>query len=81
MSSTSVLDIKKAIELQRRVLGEIPEVRNCRFDNNDNNDNANHQIEETKLIVKSAGQTVKYEGIPVITAEQQIELQRRILKA
>jgi hypothetical protein len=56
LKDMSGLTIEQSLELQRRVLGERPEVRNCRFDNN--------KVEQTNLIVHSAGEYVKYEGIP-----------------
>jgi hypothetical protein len=61
------LDLKKSLELQRRVLGERPEVRNCRFDDN---------IKDDKLVSRSAaGENVVYNK-KTLTAEQMLELQR-----
>jgi hypothetical protein len=75
MSSSEGLTIEQSFELQRRVLGERPEVRNCRFDNS-------NKVEQTKLTVHSAGEYVTYEGMPKepkCTVEKQIELQKMVL--
>lgn len=65
------LDITKSLELQRRVLGEPKEVRICRFDT------------EEKLVSHSAGsgsgEVVTYNR-KVLTPEQQLELQQKILE-
>jgi hypothetical protein len=73
------LDLKKSLELQRFVLGERPEVRNCRFDN----------INEDKLVARSASaattmtterEVVIYNDKPSLTTEQMLELQRKIIE-
>lgn len=70
------LDVKKSLELQRFVLGERPEVRNCRFDSD-------------KLVSRSAAassmtageETVVYPGTTEKdTVRKQLELQRMIIQ-
>jgi hypothetical protein len=61
------LDIKKALELQRWIID--PSSRPYKAPTH----------EKERLVVHSAGETVKYEGIPTITVQQQLELQKKII--
>ena len=70
--SSSVLDIKKSLELQRWILDPTSRP----YENN------NKKQETENLTVHSAGEYVKYEGIPQepkCSVEKQLEITRRIL--